>query len=201
MKGQMFENYSRSVFFMIVALIILFVCVLSLSFAVFVYSKKGPVVNTLTTGTLMMTYTEGATGISITNAQPMSDEAGKVLSGENETFKFTVGATVKGKYKIRYELAAIKKEGSTIADSDIRLYLEKSTNGTRYFEVMSPTSFVPIENNEGLLSPKGSMILESGTFKNNQENQYILRMWLKESMPMATSPQSYIVTVNVYGSV
>lgn len=201
MKGQMKENYFRPIFFAIVALVILFVCVLSLSFAVFVYSKKGTVTNTLITGTLMMSYTEGATGIHITNAQPMSDEAGKNLNGEGETFKFIVSAKVSGKKPIRYELAAIKKTGSTIADENVKLYLEKAENGTNYKEVLSPTVFNPIEDNTGLLSPKGSMILETGTFKTNQENHYILRMWLKESMKVADEPQSYTVTVNVYGSI
>lgn len=201
MKGIMKENYSKSLFFSLVALIILVMLVISISLATFVYSKKGTITNTIQTGTLMMTYTEGATGIKIDNALPMSDEVGKTLSEENEMFQFTVSSTIRGNTAIRYEITAIKKDTSTLSDDAVKLYLERSSDGVNYLEAMKPTEFTPLATQSSLGSPVGSMIIESGTFTKTQTNHYILRMWLKEEITLPNIPQQYAVTVNVYGSI
>lgn len=200
MDQKMKENYSRPLFLAIVGVLILFVTVISISFAMFNYTKNDTIVNTIHTGMLMMTYTEGNTGISITDALPMSDDAGKMLSASNETFKFTVSSKIRGNAQINYEIAAIKKDGSNIDDGDIRLYLEKSTDGLTYSEVFAPAAFTPSSSVSALGAPTGSMVLYSGTFTKTITNHYILRMWLNEDYKIPAGDNKYVVTVNVYGA-
>ena len=201
MKGVMKENYSKSLVLSLIGLVILFLLVISVSLATFVYSKTGTITNTIQTGTLMMTYTEGNTGIKIDNALPMSDEVGKTLKEENEMFQFTVSSTIRGDATIRYEIAAIKKDTSTLSDDMVKLYLERSSDGVNYLESMAPTEFTPISEQSSLGAPAGSMIIESGTFTQTQTNHYILRMWLKEEVTLPNIPQQYAVTVSVYGGI
>lgn len=195
------EDNSKKVLLSVLGVAILVVAVVGISFAAFTYSKSGTVSNTITTGTLTITYTEGQTGINISNALPMSDALGKVQSKDNEQFKFTVGATLSKGTIINYEIAAIKKDGSTIADSNVRLYLEKSTDGVNYSQVFAPAQFTPLTAATELGSPVGSMILEKSVFNETSNHRYILRMWLAEDAVLGENNESYTVTVNVYGKV
>lgn len=194
------DNSSKQILLSVLGVAILVVAVVGVSFAAFTFSQAGNVENTISTGTLAMTYTEGATGISITDAMPMSDAAGKVLAKDNEQFKFTVEATMSGTATINYEIAAIKKDSSTISDANVRLYLEKSaTENSGYTQAFAPAQFTPSTSASDIGSPVGSMILESGTFTSSQKNYYILRMWLAEDAPITGTAKTYTVTVNVYG--
>jgi len=74
----------------------LLIAVIGISFAVFNFTGIGSKQNSVTTGTLVMTYTENTNGISITNAMPMTDIARKVSTNSNEKFKFTVSASITG---------------------------------------------------------------------------------------------------------
>lgn len=192
-------QHPKMVFFLLVALVILFFLLFGLSFSILLYSKKGMIVNTIQTGNLTMTYTEVSPGISIQNALPMSDEKGKKLSGDNEKFKFSISSLIAGKVNIDYEIAAIKKDDNTLNDRYIKLYLEKSQDGVDYYESMPPKSFVPLKTTSSIGSPAGSMVLESGTFTKNECNYYLLRMWIDENANLPNEVYRYAVTVNVYG--
>ena len=187
------DNSSKQILLSVLGVAILVVAVVGVSFAAFSYSKKGAVENTISTGTLSMTYTEGDTGISITNAMPMSDDTGKTLDGDNEKFEFTVSANISGTATINYEVAAIKKEGSNIPDENVRLYLEKDSVG-----VFGPDPFTA-GSQTAVGSPDGSMVIDSGTFTTTMTNSYVLRMWLAEDAVITGTAQTYTVTVNVYG--
>ena len=75
------ENSSKQVLLSVLGVAILVVAVVGVSFAAFSYSKTGEKVNTITTGTITMEYTEDTNGINLTNALPMSDGVGTNLSG------------------------------------------------------------------------------------------------------------------------
>ena len=90
------DNNSKQVLLSVLGVAILVVAVVGVSFAAFSYSKTGEKVNTITTGTITMSYTDVTNGINIQNAMPMSDEQGKTLTGENNVFDFNVSATISG---------------------------------------------------------------------------------------------------------
>lgn len=115
------------------------ICVITMTsvatFAFFNYMKEGVTENTISTGTITFYYDEvGATGasINIENALPMTDEQGKALSGENEYFDFILTSEITGDAAIDYEITARKKEGSTLSEDSVKMYLETSATGTNY---------------------------------------------------------------------
>lgn len=199
MNLQKSTQHLRPFMMMLVAIIILVAFMCSLSLAIVAYDKQGSVVNSIKTGdAITILYSEGDTGINITNAVPMSDSTGMQLSGENETFHFNVSAKL-NRATINYEIAAIKKSDSTLADDDVHIYLEKSINGGDYVATFGPSIFIPLKTASVLGSPEGSMIMEKGTFNASQTNDYILRMWLKDSYIVdPENSKFYTVTVNVY---
>ncbi len=193
-------RHLRPLMMMLVAIVFLVVLMCSLSLAIIAYDQEGSMVNTIkTTDSITIMYTEGRSGINITNALPTKDSIGKELSGEGATFSFTVSAKLKSS-NVRYEVTAIKDSSSTLEDDDVRLYLEKSVDNEIYLPVFGPSSFTPLKEQSSLGSPKGSMIIETGTFDKTQTNNYILRMWLKDNYNVDKDSKTYTVTVNVYAA-
>ena len=187
-------NNSKQIILSVLAVAILIVAVVGVSFAAFTFAGQGAVQNTISTGTISMTFSEAVNGISITNAMPMSDATGMVQAGTNETFEFTVSAAITGNATINYEVAAIKDISSTLADSQVRLHLER--NGTA---VAPPAAFTPRATASAIGSPAGSMLLDSGTFTTSGTNNYVLRMWVAEGTVLDATARSFTVRVNVYG--
>lgn len=188
----------KSVIITIILISVLVFFVIGISFATFISSQEGTKENTIKSGTISMTYTENINGININNALPTSDEAGKVLSGENEYFDFTVTSKIVGNTSIIYEVAAIKDSNSTLNDSDIKLYLEKQTNGT-YEEVLAPTNYIALSETSEIGSPIGSMLLTRVTTTESSTDNYRLRMWMADTASVDNNSKSYTVKVNVYG--
>src|SRR5699024_10973605 len=108
------------------------------SYAAIFYSKIGDEVNNVSTGTIVMSYTENTNGIYLTNASPMTDEVGRTLTDENLYFDFTVNATMSGNANVDYVISASKDSYSTLEDSAVKVYLT-SLNGTNETTVLAPT--------------------------------------------------------------
>ena len=89
-------------------LLLLMVATIGVTFAAFTFTKQGTVENIVESSTIMLTYTEGKTGILLNEAYPMSDERGKLLTGENNVFDFTVTAMLGKSNVIGYEVTAVK---------------------------------------------------------------------------------------------
>ncbi len=116
----------------IVAVILMLFAVVGISFAIFRYSKRGVVENTVTTGTIKMNYTESTNGINITNAMPMTEaqaisqtvvnNSGVNPSNENTSvsdnvFDFTVDAEIKGNTTVNYDVYAVKNPNVMSAEA------------------------------------------------------------------------------------
>ena len=191
------KQSSRKTLLIILAVTILVISVISLSFATFQQEYKDDSSNSIATGNISMNYTESINGISIVNAMTTSDVVGKALKGTGEYFDFTINSTIVGNASLQYEIAAVKDSNSTIPNSDIKLYLEQQVSGS-YEEVMAPTVFTPINTISEVGSPAGSMILRTVTKDKTSSDNYRLRMWIKEDAQVGQA-QSYTVKVNVYG--
>ena len=84
---------SKQILFSIFGILSLLVITIGVTYAVFTYTKEGTTDNVVTSGTLKFLYTENDTngnGISITEAEPISDTKGKELVGDNNVFDFKV---------------------------------------------------------------------------------------------------------------
>ena len=197
------EDNSKQVLLSVLGVAILVVAVVGVSFAAFSFSKTGQVTNTITTGTISMSYSEPQNGITLTNALPMNDETGKALEGENNTFDFTVTATIRGSgdTTINYAITAVTTPGTSLTDDYVKVYLT-NMNGSADTEILEPTvvSSLPKTSSDDSGATDGQYILESGTFDATTTNSYRLRMWVADNFSVGQSSETYTLKVNVYGA-
>ena len=192
------NNSSKQILLSVLGVAILVVAVVGVSFAAFTFTKTGKVENTITTGTITMSYTEPSNGINLTNALPVTDAVGKALNGENNVFDFTVGASVSGSTTINYVITAVKGEDSTIADTGVKVYLtdQKDT------QILAPTKVSALSTtqaNNAAGAPTGQFILKTGTYSASATDTYRLRMWVADDYAAPTTSEKYVLKVNVYG--
>ncbi len=197
------DNSSKQVLVSILGVAILVVAVVGISFAAFSYSQTGNVSNTITTGTITMSYSEPESGITLTDALPITDTAGKALNGTNNTFDFTVTATIAGTTTINYAITAVKGDGCTIADSGVKVYLT-SVSGTNETEVLAPakvSGLTTTADTNAAGAPAGQYILKTSTYSSTgtTTENYRLRMWIADDYIVPSTSQKYVLKVNVYG--
>ena len=195
------SNSSKQILISILGVAILIVAVVGISFAAFTYAKTGATTNTITTGTITMGYTEPANGINLTDALPITDAAGKALSGDNNTFDFTVTATIAGTTTINYAITAVKGDGSTVADNGIKVYLTDQNDA----EILAPTKVTALSktvSGNAAGAPADQYVLKTGTYKavGTTTDNYRLRMWVADDYVAPATSQKYILKVNVYGA-
>ena len=111
----------------IVVLVVMILAIVGVSYAAFSYSKTGSKVNSITTGSITMTYTETDNTISLSGALPTTDKTGMVRLNEGEYFDFSVSSEITGDVNINYEISAKKEDGNTIGGEYIKLYLTRLT--------------------------------------------------------------------------
>ena len=147
-----------------------------------------------------MSYTEPTNGINLTDALPITDDAGKALTGANNTFDFSVSATIAGTTTINYAITAVKGDGCTVADAGVKVYLTNQEDA----QILAPTKVAALtttttDNAAG--APAGQYVLKTGTYgtAGTTTDNYRLRMWVADDYTAPATSQKYILKVNVYG--
>ncbi len=220
------QNQTTQIIASVLAIAILIVAVVGISFAVFTYTKQGERENTITTGSITMSYNEEKPGINITDAMPISDETGKNITSEDPksgtvaaegsgVFDFNVTASITGQTTIYYDITAKKEGDCTLKDNEVKLYLEKSSEETTGYEddpVLQPTHFTTDSNTKKTINdtPDDEMLLHSDTFtsaKASDTHYYRLRMWVDENYGSDDvtgenfkTAKKFAIKVNVNGS-
>ena len=188
----------------IVMLIVLVLAVIGVSYAAFNYSKTGEKVNSITTGSIVMTYEETSNTISLNAALPTTDKTGMVRLNPGEYFDFSVSSEIVGDVNINYEISAkdITDSGARKIDgSNIKLYLTRLTDDGEE-ELMSPETYNEEESSNSYTGrPTGEMSLYTSSMNSSESNNYRLRMYVTEEY----NPQGdgggleFSVQINVYG--
>ena len=182
-------------------ILLLVITIVGVSYAAFSYSKRGEKVNTLTTGQIVMTYTETDNIIQIDGALPTTDKTGTVQLKNGEYFDFNISSTIVGNVNINYEISAKEVGESTIDGSNIKLYLTK-LNGSEEEALMSPETYhEEAEENTYTGRPAGEMSLYKGSMNSSENNNYRLRMYVDENYnPQGDGGElTFSVRINVYG--
>ena len=203
------NDNSKQILLSVLGVAILVVAVVGISFAAFSYSKTGEKVNTITTGTITMSYSEKTNGINITNALPTSDATGKTLSGENEKFDFSVSATIDGTTSIDYVVTAKPDTttANTLPETALKVYLTDGASSSEA-ELLAPTILSTItktQANDQAGAPEGEFVLYRDTFSGTGGTKnFRLRMWVDENYAGAGGEtgivsETYKLRVNVYG--
>ena len=181
----------------IVVLVVMILAIVGVSYAAFNFSKTGTKVNSITTGSITMTYKETDNVINLSGALPTTDKTGKTLS---DYFEFTVSSSITGNVNINYEISA-KKESGTLDNQYIKLYLTRVTASGEE-ELMTPETYnEETSSNSYTGRPANEMSLYTSSMNSSESNTYRLRMYVDESY----NPQgdgggkTFSVKVNVYG--
>ena len=189
----------------VVLILVMIISIIGVSYAAYNYSKTGTKVNSITTGSITMSYTESDNVINIAKALPTTDETGKVRLKEGEYFDFTVSSEIVGDVNINYEISAkdiTSSDANKIDGSNIKLYLTKLTDGGTEEELMTPETYnEEASSNSYTGRPSGEMSLYTSSMNSSESNNYRLRMWVDEDY----NPQDdggnleFSVQINVYG--
>ena len=190
----------------IIGLILLMVIALiGVSYAAFSFMGEGTKVNSITTGSITMTYEETDNTISLNGALPTTDATGKTRLNDGEYFDFTVSSNISGDVNINYEISAkdvTSSSANKIDGNNIKLYLTRLTDDGKEEELMTPEVYnEETSSNNFTGRPTGEMSLYTSSMNSSESNKYRLRMWVDEDY----NPQGdggglqFSVQINVYG--
>ena len=184
-------------------MLLLIIALIGVSYAAFSYSGLGTKVNTITTGSITMSYEETDNTISLNGALPTTDKTGKVRLTEGEYFDFKVSSSITGNVNINYEISAkdVTTAERKIDGSNIKLYLTELVDGEEK-ELMTPEVYnEEASSNTYTGRPANEMSLYTSSMNSSEEHTYRLRMYVDEEY----NPQgdggnlSFSVKINVYG--
>lgn len=193
------ENGQKKALLSALGVAILVVAVVGISFAAYQSSFNSTSANSVSTGTIMVSYTEPTNAINITDAMPLSDANGMSMTGAGKTFDFTVSTKVSNALTVPYTITLTKVNTSTLLDNQIKVYLTK--NGS---QVVEPTL---VDNLTDSAVRTGSKVLysDSDVYTNNFTQittNYVLRMWIDKDVSIdSQNSKTYIAKVNVDSAV
>ena len=185
-------------------ILLMIIALIGVSYAAFSYSGLGSKVNSITTGSITMTYTETDNTISLNGALPTTDATGKTRLNQGEYFDFTVSSKIAGDVNINYEISAkdVTTSDRKIDGSNIKLYLTRLTDDGTEEELMTPEVYNEESTSNSFTGrPSGEMSLYTSSMNSSESNNYRLRMYVTEEY----NPQgdggnlTFSVQINVYG--
>ena len=190
---------------MFLSLICLFT---GISVSIFNYFGQGNTNNVIQTGRIFFSYSDSesaGSGINITNATPIADNAGVILSGDGEYFDFSVSASTTNT-DIGYEIVVLKQDGSTLPDDFVKIYLTEF-EGNVEKAVPLTSGLIPTYD---ALTTTTNPLLQGKTVYYGTVNagevaygkRFRLRMWVKDPQQVnfdydSLSDMTYKVRVNV----
>ncbi len=155
----------------------------------------------------IITYAETSSivknGIYLANQFPTKDEVGKLFTGENYVYEFSllVGEKTEGVY---YELSAITDTSNTLDPSYVKLYLQKNGSDVEFSykpdnKVKVFTDYKDSEYSE----VSGKVIYQGEVSESDVKNgkiDFVMRMWVSEDAPYDESifNKAFSVNVNTY---
>jgi hypothetical protein len=173
-------NVSKQLIAALLGVGLLILSVIGASFAFFTYSKSGTKDNVITAGSISFAYSEGATGITLTNAFPMSDASGLAT----DPYQFTVSGYRSGAAAVSYTITAVAGDAvsgkSRAANSMIKINLTGSgSNGTLVSYPTAPVSSLPLSLGTGTITSASSTT-----------HTYSLRMWVSDAVVISDTDTS-----------
>ncbi len=205
---EMKDNNQKKMLLSVLGVAILVVAVIGISFAAYntVFESSA---NTVTTGTVMVSYTEPTSAINVTNAMPMDDSDGKAQTGTG-VFEFTVSTKADNALTVPYEINLTKVESSvaegqtgyyaSMADNQVKAYLTKAgtavsetgTDGTLVSALTASTT----RNGAKVLHSDSDVFTTTG--ENAKTTTYALRLWIAKTVNYSdVTGKEYHAKVNV----
>lgn len=193
-KPFTFKGMSRRFSIILVSVCLIFLIILTLGIIIYNHDDDEVVEVNEFGGNVRLVFTTETNDIMITKASPVTDEIG---IKSPYSFDFSVETDLKKASRIEYELSVEKDDDySTIADSDIKIYLEKEDSGT-YTRFYGPSAFKPLSNDSSLGSKKGDMVIASVKKIKSGVDNYRLRIWLSDKSKLISG--DYLLRINIKG--
>lgn len=201
----MIRDDSKQVLLSVFGVALLIVAIVGISYAIFVFSAKSRVDNTVRSGGITFEYLEGDSVIDINDALPVSDEVGVK---QTKSFDFQVSSAIRGNTTVFYEVRAKSLTVDNKIDNQyIKIYLEKKDGGD-FSTVLSPTAFKENPNTSltNISVDTNTMLLYSGRFSGkkatttNYSDEFRLKMWLSDKYLIDDVSRSFKIKVLVYAS-
>lgn len=180
---------------LIVSICVVFIIIVAIGFAAFIDRENIIEEHEEPGSNIVLKYSTDYNGIKLKNPTPTTDAVGIKKDENGEYFDFSVDVKLDNAPSVEYEISVIKDRSSTIADSDIKLYLEKENSGT-YTKVFGPDKYTPLKKSTKLGSKSGSMVLLKTKKTNSSSDNYRLRMWLSETSTTQTGDYGVMIVVN-----
>lgn len=201
----MIRDDSKQVLLSVFGVALLIVAIVGISYAIFVFSAKSRVDNTVRSGGITFEYLEGDSVIDINDALPVSDEIGEK---QTKSFDFKISSAIRGNTTVFYEVRAKSLTVENKIDNQyVKIYLEKK-NGSDFSSILSPTTFKDNPNTSlaNISVDPNTMLLYSGNFSGkkattiNYSDEFRLRMWLSDKYSIDDVARSFKIKVLVYAS-
>jgi len=177
---------------------ILVVAVIGISFAAYSTAFKSDA-NTVTTGTIMVSYDESGNAINVTDAMPMTDANGAGQTGTG-VFNFSVSTHADNALTVPYEINLTKVElpctstdpktpegcYTSMADNQVKALLLK--NGTAVSETTANGTLISALTTTSYTTHSGAKVLHSDSDVYQDENEtsittpYTLKLWIEHSV-------------------
>lgn len=205
---EMKDNNQKKMLLSVLGVAILVVAVIGISFAAYstVFTSDA---NTVTTGTVMVSYTEPTNAILVNDAMPMSDSDGKAQTGRG-VFEFTVSTKADNALTVPYEINLTKVESAvqsgengyyaSMADSQVKAYLTKAgvavsetgQDGT----LISALTASTVRGGSKILHTDSDVFTATGQAA--KTTTYQLRLWIASSVNYDdVADKEYHAKVNV----
>lgn len=201
----MIRDDSKQVLLSVFGVALLIVAIVGISYAIFVFSAKSRVDNTVRSGGITFEYLEGDSVIDINDALPVSDEVGVK---QTKSFDFQVSSAIRGNTTVFYEVRAKSLTVDNKIDNQyVKIYLEKK-DVDDFSMVLSPTTFKENPNTSltNISVDTNTMLLYSGKFSGkkatttNYSDEFRLKMWLSDKYLIDDVSRSFKIKVLVYAS-
>lgn len=201
----MIRDDSKQVLLSVFGVALLIVAIVGISYAIFVFSAKSRVDNTVRSGGITFEYLEGDSVIDINDALPVSDEVGVK---QTKSFDFQVSSAIRGNTTVFYEVRAKSLTVDNKIDNQyVKIYLEKKDGGD-FSTILSPTTFKENPNTSltNISVDTNTMLLYSGKFSGkkaattNYSDEFRLKMWLSDKYLIDDVSRTFKIKVLVYAS-
>ena len=179
------DNNQKKMLLSVLGVAILVVAVIGISFAAYSTMFESEA-NTVTTGTVMVSYTEPTNAILVEDAMPMEDSDGIAQTGRG-VFEFTVSTKADNALTVPYEinLTQVTDSGYTsMENSQVKAYLTKG--GTAVSETTDTGKL--ISELVDSTARSGAKILHSDsdvfttTGETAKTTSYALRLWIAKTV-------------------
>ena len=207
------KTSSKNFIFWVVAMFVVLIATLSITFAFFMYSRVGNTSDTIQSGTIKMKYDNSNLGVDLTDISPISDE--DALNSEDNSFSFDVEYEINGNAKVTYGIYlenitdtlddVTSGNFTTIPTDNIKVALEDVTNKNI---VVNPIFYKTVENST-FVENVGNL-LYSRTVTGKNVDSYKVYMWIPNKDIennditldyLYSKTFSFIVNVKAIGSV